>query len=100
MFSWGALVGWPAVTASRIACAAAVAGQHLLGDRLRTLYAIQIVKTTNCGGEVERRALGGNAQIGVGVFYLIALAARGQAIERPARTGSPCWRCSPPRPSR
>ena len=36
VFSWGALVGWPAVTgALRAAGAAALARQHLLGDRLR-----------------------------------------------------------------
>ena len=36
VFSWGALVGWPAVTgAVRAARAAALARQHLLGDRLR-----------------------------------------------------------------
>ena len=35
VFSWGALVGWPAVTGGvRAARAAAVARQHLLGDRL------------------------------------------------------------------
>ena len=36
VFSWGALVGWPAVTGEfAIARAAAVDRQHLLGDRLR-----------------------------------------------------------------
>ena len=35
VFSWGALVGWPAVTGVvRIAGALAVARQYFLGDRL------------------------------------------------------------------
>jgi 4-hydroxybenzoate polyprenyltransferase len=82
VFSWGALVGWPAVTGSLswtpfllwFGSIAWVVGYD-------TLYAIQDVEDDALVGvKSSARRLGGKAPLGIGVFYLIALLLWGAAI--------------------
>ncbi|WP_265528828.1 4-hydroxybenzoate octaprenyltransferase [Sphingomicrobium marinum] len=82
VFSWGALVGWPAVTGALAlpaillwaGCAAWTIGYD-------TLYAIQDIEDDALVGvKSSARALGQSAQLGVGVFYLIALGLWGAAL--------------------
>ncbi len=82
VFSWGALVGWPAVTGSLgwpplllwFGSIAWVIGYD-------TLYAIQDVEDDALVGvKSSARRLGENAPLGVGLFYLAALAGWGAAV--------------------
>lgn len=82
VFSWGALVGWPAVTASLgwqpvllwLGTVAWVVGYD-------TLYAIQDVEDDALVGvKSSARRLGDKAPLGVGVLYAVALLFWGAAI--------------------
>ena len=82
VFSWGALVGWPAVTGSLgwtpfllwLGSVAWVVGYD-------TLYAIQDIEDDALVGvKSAARRLGDKAALGVGIFYLVALVLWGAAI--------------------
>jgi 4-hydroxybenzoate polyprenyltransferase len=82
VFSWGALVGWPAVTGSLdwtpflvwFGSIAWVIGYD-------TLYAIQDIEDDALVGvKSSARRLGDKAPLGVGIFYAIALLLWGAAI--------------------
>ena len=82
VFSWGALVGWPAVTASLswtpfllwFGSIAWVIGYD-------TLYAIQDIEDDALVGvKSSARRLGGQAPLGIAIFYLLALLLWGSAI--------------------
>jgi 4-hydroxybenzoate polyprenyltransferase len=82
VFSWGALVGWPAVMGSVdwpvlllwLGSVAWVVGYD-------TLYAIQDIEDDALVGvKSSARRLGKNAPLGVGLFYAIALLFWGAAI--------------------
>ena len=82
VFSWGALVGWPAVTGSLgppamllwLGSVAWVIGYD-------TLYAIQDVEDDALVGvRSSARRLGDKAPLGVAVFYALALAGWGAAL--------------------
>jgi 4-hydroxybenzoate polyprenyltransferase len=82
VFSWGALVGWPAVTASLswtplllwFGSIAWVIGYD-------TLYAIQDIEDDALVGvKSSARRLGGQAPLGIAIFYLVALLLWGSAI--------------------
>ncbi len=84
IFSWGALVGWPAVTGSLswtpfllwFGSIAWVVGYD-------TLYAIQDIEDDALVGvKSSARRLGDKAPLGIGIFYLIALLLWGAAIWR------------------
>jgi 4-hydroxybenzoate polyprenyltransferase len=84
VFSWGALVGWPAVTGSLswttfllwFGSIAWVVGYD-------TLYAIQDIEDDALVGvKSSARRLGDKAPLGIGVFYAIALVLWGWAIWR------------------
>ncbi|MCL6729858.1 4-hydroxybenzoate octaprenyltransferase [Sphingomonas hankyongi] len=82
VFSWGALVGWPAVTGSLdwaplllwFGSIAWVVGYD-------TLYAIQDIEDDALVGvKSSARRLGENAPAGIGIFYSVALLLWGAAI--------------------
>ena len=82
VFSWGALVGWPAVTGSLdwpavllwLGSVAWVIGYD-------TLYAIQDMEDDALVGvKSSARRLGDKAPLGVGILYALALAGWGAAI--------------------
>jgi 4-hydroxybenzoate polyprenyltransferase len=82
VFSWGALVGWPAVTGSLswttfllwFGSIAWVVGYD-------TLYAIQDIEDDALVGvKSSARRLGDKAPLGVGIFYFIAVVLWGAAI--------------------
>jgi 4-hydroxybenzoate polyprenyltransferase len=82
VFSWGALVGWPAVTGSLswtpfllwFGSIAWVIGYD-------TLYAIQDIEDDALVGvKSSARRLGGQAPLGIAIFYLLALLLWGSAI--------------------
>ena len=82
VFSWGALVGWPAVTGSLdvpamwlyVGTVAWVIGYD-------TLYAIQDVEDdTLVGVKSSARALGDKAPLGVAIFYALAVVGWGMAL--------------------
>ncbi|WP_028969537.1 4-hydroxybenzoate octaprenyltransferase [Sphingomonas sp. URHD0057] len=82
VFSWGALVGWPAVTGTLgwtpfllwFGSIAWVVGYD-------TLYAIQDIEDDALVGvKSSARRLGDNAPLGVGLFYAAAIALWGAAI--------------------
>jgi len=82
VFSWGALVGWPAVTGSLslttfllwIGSIAWVVGYD-------TLYAIQDIEDDALVGvKSSARRLGDKAPLGIAIFYLVALLLWGAAI--------------------
>ena len=84
VFSWGALVGWPAVTGAFdwapvwlwLGSVAWVVGYD-------TLYAIQDKEDDALVGvRSSARALGGRAALGLGVFYALALVGWGAALWR------------------
>lgn len=82
VFSWGALVGWPAVTgAFALAPLILWSGSIFWVIGYDTLYAIQDIEDDELVGvRSSARALGDHAQIGVGICYLLALAGWGAAI--------------------
>jgi 4-hydroxybenzoate polyprenyltransferase len=75
VFSWGALVGWPAAT-GEFALPALILwlGSIFWVIGYDTLYAIQDVEDDELVGvKSSARALGGRAQLGVGICYAVAL---------------------------
>ena len=75
VFSWGALVGWPAVTGSLARPAVLLwLGSVAWVVGYDTLYAIQDIEDDALVGvKSSARRLGDNAPIGVGIFYLMAV---------------------------
>ncbi|MEJ7777296.1 MAG: 4-hydroxybenzoate octaprenyltransferase [Sphingomicrobium sp.] len=89
VFSWGALVGWPAVTGSLgwplillwLGSIAWVIGYD-------TLYAIQDIEDDALVGvKSSARALGDKAPFGIGIFYALAVLLWGAAVW----AGRPDW---------
>ncbi len=82
VFSWGALVGWPAVT-GRFELAALILwlGSIAWVIGYDTLYAIQDIEDDALVGvKSSARRLGEKAPLGVAIFYLVALLLWGAAI--------------------
>ncbi|MEO6359099.1 MAG: 4-hydroxybenzoate octaprenyltransferase [Sphingomicrobium sp.] len=82
VFSWGALVGWPAVTGSVAAPALWLyAGSVAWVIGYDTLYAIQDVEDDALVGvKSSARRLGDRAPLGIAIFYTFALLLWGLAI--------------------
>ena len=82
VFSWGALVGWPAVTGAFALPALLLwLGSIFWVIGYDTLYAIQDIEDDALVGvKSSARALGGNARLGVGVCYALAVVGWGAAI--------------------
>ena len=82
VFSWGALVGWPAVTGSfALAPLLLWLGSIAWVVGYDTLYAIQDIEDDELAGvKSSARRLGDQAAIGVGVFYTIAIVLWGAAV--------------------
>jgi 4-hydroxybenzoate polyprenyltransferase len=82
VFSWGALVGWPAVTGEvGVPALWLYAGSVAWVIGYDTLYAIQDVEDDALVGvRSSARRLGEQAPLGVGIFYAIALVLWGAAI--------------------
>ena len=82
VFSWGALVGWPAVTGSLALPPVLLwLGSVFWVIGYDTLYAIQDVEDDALVGvKSSARALGQRARLGVGVCYALALAGWAAAI--------------------
>jgi len=82
VFSWGALVGWPAVT-GRLAPAPPLLwfGSVAWVIGYDTLYAIQDKEDDALVGvRSSARRLGGKAPLGIGMFYAVAVILWGAAI--------------------
>jgi 4-hydroxybenzoate polyprenyltransferase len=84
VFSWAALVGWPAVTGTLEATALLLyAGSIAWVVGYDTIYALQDVEDDALVGvKSSARALGANARLGVGIFYALALALWAVALWR------------------
>jgi 4-hydroxybenzoate polyprenyltransferase len=84
VFSWGALVGWPAVTGEFASPALLLwLGSIFWVIGYDTLYAIQDVEDDELVGvKSSARALGERAQLGVGICYALALVGWAAAIWR------------------
>ena len=82
VFSWGGLVGWPAVTGSLdLAPLLLWLGSVAWVVGYDTLYAIQDVEDDALVGvKSSARRLGERAPLGIAVFYALALAGWGAAI--------------------
>ena len=82
VFSWGALVGWPAVTGSVDTPAILLwFGSVAWVVGYDTLYAIQDVEDDALVGvKSSARRLGTKAPLGVAIFYALALAGWGAAV--------------------
>jgi 4-hydroxybenzoate polyprenyltransferase len=82
VFSWGALVGWPAVTGSLAPAALWLyAGSVAWVIGYDTLYAIQDMEDDALVGvRSSARRLGDQAPLGVGLFYVLALLLWGVAL--------------------
>lgn len=82
VFSWGALVGWPAVTgALELPAILLWLGSVAWVIGYDTLYAIQDIEDDALVGvKSSARRMGGNVRLGVGIFYGLALAGWGAAI--------------------
>jgi 4-hydroxybenzoate polyprenyltransferase len=82
VFSWGALVGWPAVTGALDLPAILLGAGSLAGViGYDTLYAIQDIEDDALVGvKSSARRMGGNVRLGVGLFYALALIGWGAAI--------------------
>lgn len=82
VFSWGALVGWPAVTGSfALSPLLLWLGSVSWVVGYDTLYAIQDVEDDALVGvRSSARALGDKARVGVGACYVLALVGWGLAI--------------------
>jgi len=82
VFSWGALVGWPAVTGSLVLAAVLLwIGSVAWVVGYDTLYAIQDKEDDALiGVRSSARRLGDKAPLGVTVFYLLSVALWGAAI--------------------
>ena len=84
VFSWGAIVGWPAVTGSLAAPALWLwAGSIAWVIGYDTLYAIQDIEDDALVGvKSSARRLGRHARLGIGLFYLAAVIGWAIAIHR------------------
>ena len=82
VFSWGALVGWPAVTGDFALTPLLLwIGSIFWVIGYDTLYAIQDIEDDELVGvKSSARAMGDKAQVGVGICYLLALAGWSSAI--------------------
>ncbi|HEU4499613.1 MAG TPA: UbiA family prenyltransferase, partial [Sphingomicrobium sp.] len=82
VFSWGALVGWPAVTGEFAMPALLLwIGSIFWVIGYDTLYAIQDIEDDELVGvKSSARALGERAQLGVGICYALALVGWASAI--------------------
>ena len=82
VFSWGALVGWPAITGSLgWPCFLLWFGSISWVVGYDTLYAIQDIEDDALVGvKSSARRLGDKAPIGIGIFYLLAVLLWGSAI--------------------
>ncbi len=82
VFSWGALVGWPAVTgALELPAILLWLGSVAWVIGYDTLYAIQDIEDDALVGvKSSARRMGGNVRLGVGIFYGLAIAGWGAAI--------------------
>ncbi len=82
VFSWGALVGWPAVTGSfALAALLLWLGSIFWVIGYDTIYAIQDIEDdAMVGVKSSARAMGANVRRGVGLCYAIALAGWATAI--------------------
>jgi 4-hydroxybenzoate polyprenyltransferase len=82
VFSWGALVGWPAVTGSLVITPLLLwFGSIAWVIGYDTLYAIQDKEDDALVGvKSSARRLGANAPLGVGLFYFVALLFWGASI--------------------
>jgi 4-hydroxybenzoate polyprenyltransferase len=82
VFSWGALVGWPAVTGTLSASAFLLwFGSIAWVIGYDTLYAIQDLEDDALAGvKSSARRLGRNAPLGIGLFYALALLFWGAAL--------------------
>ena len=82
VFSWGALVGWPAVTGEFAQPALLLwIGSIFWVIGYDTLYAIQDIEDDELVGvKSSARALGANARLGVGICYTLALVGWSAAI--------------------
>ena len=82
VFSWGALVGWPAVTGSLDLPALLLwFGSIAWVVGYDTLYAIQDIEDDALVGvKSSARRLGEKAALGIALFYLVALLLWGEAI--------------------
>jgi 4-hydroxybenzoate polyprenyltransferase len=82
VFSWGALVGWPAVTGVFAMPALLLwLGSIFWVIGYDTLYAIQDIEDDELVGvKSSARALGDKAQLGVGICYALAVAGWSAAI--------------------
>jgi 4-hydroxybenzoate polyprenyltransferase len=82
VFSWGALVGWPAVTGSLAAPAFWLyAGSVAWVIGYDTLYAIQDLEDDALVGvKSSARRLGDQAPLGIAIFYALAVLLWGAAI--------------------
>jgi 4-hydroxybenzoate polyprenyltransferase len=82
VFSWGALVGWPAVTGN-LGWAAFLLwfGSIAWVIGYDTLYAIQDIEDDALVGvKSSARRMGAQAPLGIGLFYLLAILLWGEAI--------------------
>jgi 4-hydroxybenzoate polyprenyltransferase len=82
VFSWGALVGWPAVTGEFAMSALLLwLGSIFWVIGYDTLYAIQDIEDDELVGvKSSARALGDRIQLGVGICYLLAVTGWAAAI--------------------
>jgi 4-hydroxybenzoate polyprenyltransferase len=82
VFSWGALVGWPAVTGSLPPGAFLLwFGSIAWVIGYDTLYAIQDIEDDALAGvKSSARRLGKNAPLGIGLLYMVALLLWGAAL--------------------
>ena len=82
VFSWGALVGWPAVTGSfGLPALILWIGSIFWVIGYDTLYAIQDIEDDELVGvKSSARALGDRARLGVGICYSLAVAGWAAAI--------------------
>ena len=82
VFSWGALVGWPAVTGRfELPALALWLGGIFWVIGYDTLYAIQDIEDDELVGvKSSARALGARAQLGIGICYALAMAGWASAI--------------------
>ena len=82
VFSWGTLVGWPAVTGEfAVPTLILWLGSIFWVIGYDTLYAIQDIEDDELVGvKSSARALGDNAKLGVGICYALALIGWGVAI--------------------
>ena len=82
VFSWGALVGWPAVTGEFALTPLLLwAGSIFWVIGYDTLYAIQDIEDDELVGvKSSARAMGDKARLGVGICYALAIAGWSAAI--------------------